>query len=108
MTSVASDPNLVITDLFLTPSNPSGSPESNHDYLESIWNCGDEIFQIATEHFRKRFPDAPLPDRLISHIHDGDTVQLRAFGYGRDLACYHLDNNRNDFPGRVELTFIEP
>jgi hypothetical protein len=47
-------------------------------------------------------------DRLISHIHDGDTVQLRAFGYGRDLACYHLDINRTDFPGRVELTFIEP
>jgi hypothetical protein len=95
---------IIITDLILTRSDPFGSPESNHDYIQSIWKCGDEIFQIASEDFHKRFPDAPLPDRIVSHIHDGDTLQLRAFGQG-DLADYHLYINRTDFPGRVELVF---
>jgi hypothetical protein len=49
---------LIITDLILTRSDPSGSSESNHDYLQCIWNCGDEIIQIASEDFHKRFPDA--------------------------------------------------
>ncbi len=95
---------LIITDVILTRSGPSGSPESNHDYLQSFWNCGDEIIQIASEDFHMRFPDAPLPDRIVSHIHDGDTVQLGAKGHG-DVADYHLyiNGSSGGISGRLEL-----
>jgi hypothetical protein len=96
--------NLIVTDLFLTPSlDEDGEP----DYTESLEEHESEIIALAIADFNSHFnvPQPPDPDE--SFIEE-QTVNLHYDRHRWSIASYWFDINTTDFPGRVELSLNEP
>jgi hypothetical protein len=96
--------NLVITNLFLTPSlDEDGEP----DYTESLEEHESEIIALAIADFNSCFtvPQRPDPDECFI---EEQTVNLHYNRHRWSIASYDCEINTTDFPGRVELTFNEP
>jgi hypothetical protein len=99
------DPDLVITDLFLTLSYDEDLEEET--YSESLEEHESEIIALAIADFNSHFnvPQPPDPDE--SFIEE-QTVNLHYDRHRWSIASYWFDINTTDFPGRVELSFNEP
>jgi hypothetical protein len=97
--------NLVITDLFLTLSYDEELEKET--YAASQEAHESEIIELAIADFNSRFTVPQAPVASESHIEE-EEICLHYDSHRWSIGNYELHVNTTDFPGRVELTFIEP